>query len=203
MKYLALLAIWLAIPLAAFSQCSTAPTGGTQCVSPIRSTPPAGSSPTSLIEITPATAQWPCISGLAAKDKAYVLCGNANTLFVDFGDGNGYVNLQGKQGVQGIQGPPGVNGTNGLNGTNGMASSVSVGTTTTLPAGSHASVTNSGSSTNAVFNFSIPAGQTGQSGSGMTWPISMTCATAVAAKGGTGVPKFSVTQLVLTNCVSK
>lgn len=41
---------------------------------------------------------------------------------------------------------------------------VSVGTTTTLPAGSNATVTNSGTSTDPILNFGIPAGATGANG---------------------------------------
>lgn len=41
---------------------------------------------------------------------------------------------------------------------------VSVGTTTTLPAGSSATVTNSGTSTDPILNFGIPKGDTGAAG---------------------------------------
>jgi len=43
----------------------------------------------------------------------------------------------------------------------GPSGALSVGTTTTLPAGSSATVTNSGTSTNAVLNFGLPAGADG------------------------------------------
>jgi len=46
-----------------------------------------------------------------------------------------------------------------------QAATVSVGTTTTGAPGSQATVTNSGTTQNAVFNFTIPAGQTGATGS--------------------------------------
>lgn len=49
-------------------------------------------------------------------------------------------------------------------GSAGSAATVSVGTTTTGAAGSSASVTNSGSSSAAVFNFTIPKGDTGATG---------------------------------------
>ena len=42
--------------------------------------------------------------------------------------------------------------------------SVTVGTTTTLPAGSDATVTNSGTDTDPILNFGIPQGATGQNG---------------------------------------
>jgi hypothetical protein len=60
--------------------------------------------------------------------------------------------------------PAGVAGSNGTNGTNGSAATISVGTTTTLSAGSSATVTNAGSSSAAVFDFGIPAGATGATG---------------------------------------
>lgn len=43
---------------------------------------------------------------------------------------------------------------------------ITVGSTTTLPAGSSASVTNSGTSTDPVFNFGIPQGEKGDPGDG-------------------------------------
>lgn len=41
---------------------------------------------------------------------------------------------------------------------------ITIGTTTTLPAGSSATVTNSGTSTDAIFNFGIPKGDKGDKG---------------------------------------
>jgi len=58
---------------------------------------------------------------------------------------------QGPQGVQGPQGPQG-------------PTTVAVGTTTTGAAGTNASVTNTGTATNAVFAFTIPRGATGATG---------------------------------------
>jgi hypothetical protein len=58
---------------------------------------------------------------------------------------------RGLQGIQGIQGPAG-------------PTTVAVGTTTTLSPGTNASVTNTGTNTNAVFAFSIPRGATGATG---------------------------------------
>lgn len=54
----------------------------------------------------------------------------------------------------------------GQTGAAGQAATVTVGTTTTLPAGSAATVTNSGTSTNAILNFGIPKGQDGTGASG-------------------------------------
>lgn len=60
----------------------------------------------------------------------------------------------GTQGVQGVQGIP------------GQSATVLIGTTTTLPSGSGATVTNTGTATNAVLNFGIPKGADGTGGSG-------------------------------------
>lgn len=68
------------------------------------------------------------------------------------------------QGEQGIPGKDGKDGVNGINGTNGTAATVTVGTTTTLPAGSLATVNNTGTSTAAILNFGIPQGIPGGSG---------------------------------------
>ena len=63
-----------------------------------------------------------------------------------------------------FQGPPGVTGAvgaTGATGATGMAATVQVGTTTTGAPGTNASVTNTGTESNAVLNFVIPAGATG------------------------------------------
>lgn len=53
---------------------------------------------------------------------------------------------------------------NGPQGLTGPAATIQVGSTTTGEPGSNASVTNVGTSSNAVFNFAIPAGADGQDG---------------------------------------
>jgi hypothetical protein len=57
-----------------------------------------------------------------------------------------------------LAGTPGPTGPAGANGT---AATIAVGTTTTGAAGSSATVTNAGTSSAAVFNFTIPRGDTG------------------------------------------
>ena len=64
----------------------------------------------------------------------------------------------------GPQGPPGPPGRDGRDGLDGEAATIQVGTTTTTEPGTNAVVTNSGDSHNAVFNFSIPRGATGEMG---------------------------------------
>ena len=63
-----------------------------------------------------------------------------------------------------FKGAPGKDGADGADGTDGAAATVTVGQVTTLPAGSQATVTNSGTENAAVFNFGIPQGATGQAG---------------------------------------
>lgn len=72
--------------------------------------------------------------------------------------------LQGAQGPQGERGPQGEQGIQGIPGPAGASATVAVGTTTTLPAGSSASVTNSGTPSAAIFDFAIPQGPKGDKG---------------------------------------
>jgi hypothetical protein len=60
----------------------------------------------------------------------------------------------------------GSTGPTGATGATGSAATVSIGTVTTGAPGTSASVTNSGTSSSAVLNFTIPQGAAGTSGSG-------------------------------------
>lgn len=66
--------------------------------------------------------------------------------------------------IVGPQGPQGEQGDQGPTGQTGEAATVRVGTTTTLPAGSQAVVTNTGDEHNATLDFSIPQGKDGNEG---------------------------------------
>lgn len=90
---------------------------------------------------------------------------------------------QGPQGEQGPQGPQGIQGPKGNDGANGAAATISVGTTTTGNPGTNASVTNSGTSSAAVFNFTIPRGDKGDKGD--TGSTGATGAAATIAVGST------------------
>lgn len=68
---------------------------------------------------------------------------------------------KGDAGPQGIQGPVGPEGPQGER---GISATITVGSTTTLPSGSDATVTNVGSSSAARFNFGIPKGDKGDTG---------------------------------------
>ena len=76
----------------------------------------------------------------------------------------GATGAQGAQGPQGPAGPTGATGAAGAQGNPGSAATIAVGTTSTGAAGSNASVTNSGNSSAAVFNFTIPQGIQGVQG---------------------------------------
>lgn len=85
----------------------------------------------------------------------------------DSGELTGPQGERGLQGIQGIQGPAGQDGAQGPQGpagADGAAATISVGTVTTGEAGTNAAVTNSGTSSAAVFNFTIPRGATGAKG---------------------------------------
>ena len=64
------------------------------------------------------------------------------------------------------QGPRGAAGAKGAAGTSGSSATVSVGSVTTESAGSQATVSNSGSGSNAVLNFGIPQGAPGANATG-------------------------------------
>jgi len=75
--------------------------------------------------------------------------------------------IQGEQGLQGETGPQGATGSQGpkgdtgTTGAQGPAGTITVGSVTTGSAGTNVSVTNSGSSTAAIINFTIPRGDPG------------------------------------------
>jgi hypothetical protein len=74
------------------------------------------------------------------------------------------VGVPGPPGPQGIEGPPGPRGYTGDTGPPGLAATVAVGSTTTGAPGSSAAVSNVGTSSAAVFNFTIPQGIQGPQG---------------------------------------
>lgn len=74
--------------------------------------------------------------------------------------------FQGPPGKDGAQGPTGKTGAQGPQGPAGSTPSFSIGTVSTLPAGSSATASITGSSSNPVLNLGIPRGATGAPGSG-------------------------------------
>ena len=92
---------------------------------------------------------------------------------------------QGERGEQGEQGEPGRDGTNGKDGTDGRdgaAASIEVAETTTLPAGSSATVENIGTSSAARLKFGIPQGQPGQTGQVIFRVINVTASGTIGAE---------------------
>ena len=83
-------------------------------------------------------------------------------------------------------GPQGATGPQGIQGPNGTAT-VSIGTTTTGNAGTDASVTNTGTGTAAVLNFTIPRGATGATGA--TGPQGATGAAGADGNDGATGPQ--------------
>ena len=67
-------------------------------------------------------------------------------------------------GPQGPEGPAGADGVPGPVGATGQAATIQVGATTTGEPGTNAAVTNSGTSSAAILNFTIPRGATGEPG---------------------------------------
>lgn len=82
-------------------------------------------------------------------------------------------------------------GEEGQKGDDGNAATVGIGTTTTLPAGSSATVTNTGSSSNATFNFGIPKGADGQPGTNGT-PATVQVGTTTTLPAGSSATATNV-----------
>jgi hypothetical protein len=75
-----------------------------------------------------------------------------------------FVIPRGADGEDGVDGTNGIDGTNGTDGSDGLAATVAVGTTTTGDPGTSASVINSGTTSAAVLDFTIPRGADGIDG---------------------------------------
>lgn len=77
---------------------------------------------------------------------------------------------KGEQGVQGLQGEPGAAGADGAKGEQGdrgekgLTPNITIGTVTTLESSESATVSNTGTVDNPVFNFGIPRGEKGSDG---------------------------------------
>lgn len=86
-----------------------------------------------------------------------------------------------------LTGPTGPTGATGATGATGTAATITLGTVTTGAAGSNVAITNSGTTGAAVFNFTIPRGNTGAQGEqgiqGETGPIGATGATGITWQG--------------------
>ena len=76
----------------------------------------------------------------------------------------GIQGVKGDKGDTGEQGLQGVKGDTGEQGLQGIAATIRIGSVYTGKPGTNASVTNSGTSTNAILNFTIPRGNPGSGG---------------------------------------
>ena len=85
--------------------------------------------------------------------------------------------LQGETGPQGPQGDTGSQGSQGSQGDPGTAATITIGAVTTGTAGSNVVVTNSGTSTAAILNFTIPKGDQGD-------PATVTAGTNITVVDG-------------------
>ena len=97
-------------------------------------------------------------TGAAGTNATVTNSGSSSAATLDFVIPRG---ATGAAGADGADGTNGTNGTNGTDGADGAAATIAVGTVTTGAAGSSATVTNSGTSSAAVFDFSIPQGAAG------------------------------------------
>ena len=104
----------------------------------------------------------------------------------------GPVGERGPAGERGPQGPAGERGPAGPKGDPGV--SVTVGTTTTGAAGTPASVTNSGTDTAAILNFTIPQGERGPAGAPGPENLVIVTATASTTVQGEYIPDTTYTK---------
>lgn len=162
-------------------------------------------------------------SSVERNQSIIATVGGVKHLFVVAGEGNALYWLD--AGPTGIQGPPGQDGLNGQTGPQGptgaqgpagQSATVRVGFTSTLVPGAQATVTNTGTDTEAVLNFYIPRGNPGQDGAIKTcyWPVTVnkTTATRMAilrqapsdgsfgwfyVPGAPGIPALKVQEVVI------
>ena len=95
-----------------------------------------------------------------------IIKGAPSAKFIVNGNTGAKYNVNGMGGVPGADGAPGTDGAPGADGAPGQAATVQVGTVTTGEPGTDAIVTNSGTSSDAILNFTIPRGDPGSSASG-------------------------------------
>ena len=133
---------------------------------PIGPTGPEGTYSTIMSETPPTQRN----NGDALEDGDLWFSTQIGELFIWYNDGTStqWVNV-----VSSVPGPPGQNGQNGQDGQDGQngqdgqdgaAATIEVGTTTTGAPGTNAAVSNSGTTSAAVFDFVIPRGDQGDQG---------------------------------------
>lgn len=148
------------------------PTGPTGATGPVGPTGPTG--PTGATGTAATVAVGPTTTGAAGTSASVTNSGTSSAAVFNFTipqGATGPTGPTGPTGTTGATGAPGPTGPTGPAGATGTAATIAVGTTSNLTAGSAATVTNSGTSSAAVFNFGIPIGATGSTGpTGATGP---------------------------------
>lgn len=130
--------------------------------------PPGGEGPAASINVGTTT------TGAAGSSASVVNSGTSASAILNFTI------------PRGDTGAPGANGTNGTNGAPGAAATIAVGTVTTGAAGSSAVITNVGTSSAAVFNFTIPRGDAGAGAGDVVGPAGATTDALAQFSGATG-----------------
>ena len=97
----------------------------------------------------------------AGLQATVVNSGTEHEAVLDFGIPRGE---KGEQGERGLQGEQGIRGEKGVQGEKGDAATITVGSVSTSAAGTQASITNSGTSSAAIFDFVVPKGDKGEQG---------------------------------------
>lgn len=119
------------------------------------------------------------------SDLAYTVVVNETTQVVEI-TSPGPQGAKGDTGATGATGATGPQGPKGDTGATGTAATINIGTTTTGNPGTSASVTNSGTTSAAVFNFTIPRGDTGATGNtGAQGPSGVIAVTSPITNSGT------------------
>ena len=103
-------------------------------------------------------------TGSAGSAVSITNSGTASEVILNFVIPKGDKGDQGQQGEQGLQGIQGPQGKQGIQGAAGTAATIKVGTVTTGAAGTAAKVVNSGTTSAAVLDFTIPQGAKGDKG---------------------------------------
>lgn len=127
-------------------------------------------------------------------------------IYQDTDTGDQYKKIAGTWVLQdNITGPAGTNGTDGtdgVDGADGLAATIAVGTVTTGAPGSSASVTNVGTPNAAIFDITIPRGNTGASGAGTNLLSDVLCDSNVFVGSVVRLIKDGETDLLMSGWTS-
>jgi collagen type VII alpha len=129
------------------------------------------------------------VTGAAGSNATVTNSGTSTAAVLNFSIPQGIVGATGATGQTGATGPTGATGLTGpagSTGSAGAAATITVGTTATGAAGSNATVANVGSSSAAIFDFSIPQGATGATGATGTAGSAATIAVGTVSTGAAG-----------------